>query len=189
MPQDKKTKTIFLIKPNDPNADDVEVSAGGVILYRIKDGELQLLLMTNRGKLEDLGGTSEKKDKDIFHTVAREVSEESNRLIDKKSILNRIRNSEYILSRTSKYIIFIIKANDDESKLNSEQFGDREIHDDIPRTIDWVPASEFLKSETIKNKLNFRLKNRNVFEYIKKLDPTYKPDQDGSGSKNIVYLF
>ena len=193
----KKSRPVFYIKSNDTNENKIEITAGGVILYRIKDNELQLLLMTNRGKYEDLGGTSENKDKDILNTVAREVSEESNQLIDKKSILDRIKISDYILSKTSKYILFIIKANKYESELVSEQFGDKEIHDDIPRIIDWIPLSEFLNSETIKNKLNFRLKNRNIFEYLKKLDPNYNNDQSGSGSENIsknisnniVYLF
>lgn len=191
MSKGKKSRKTFNIKPNDPNAGDVEVSAGGVILYRIEGNELQLLLMTNRGKYEDLGGTSESKDKDIFETVAREVSEESNKLINKGSILKRIKNSEYILSKTSKYILFIIKATKEESELVSEQFGDREIHDDIPRTIDWVPISKFLNSETIREKLNFRLKNRNIFEYLKKLDPNYNdlPPQVPDKTKNLFFLF
>ena len=181
----KNLKPIFLVKPYNDDYGSVEISGGGVILYRIKNDELQLLLMINRGKYEDLGGTSESKDKDIYQTVAREVCEESNELISKKSILSRIKESEYILSKTSKYILFIIKANKQESELSSEEFGEREIHDNIPRTVEWIPISEFLNSETIKNKLNFRLKNRNIFEYLKKLDP----GQQAPFQKRINYLF
>ena len=183
-----KQKPIFNIKLENSD-DEIKISAGGVILYRIKNGVLELLLMTNRNKYEDLGGTSDVGDLNIYDTVSREVSEESNELIDIKSIMDRIQKSDYILSKTCKYIIFIIKANDKERNLVSEQFGDREIHDDIPRTISWVPISEFLKSDTIKNNLNFRLKNRNIFEALKKLDPNNDPDSSKEQAKNIMYLF
>lgn len=188
----KKIKTVFYIKSENPNGIEIAVTAGGVILYRIQNNELQLLLMTNRGKYEDLGGTSESGDKNIYETVAREVSEESNGLVERKNILKRIKVSNYIYSKTSKYILFIIKADKDESELVSEQFGDRENHDNVPRTVDWVPLSVFLNSETIKNKLNFRLKNRNIFEYLKKLSPDSNFDQSRSNSisqADVLYLF
>lgn len=155
------------------NGEIADITAGGVILYRIINNKVELLLATNRHKYEDLGGRTDNEDKDISNTISREVYEESNKLINKQSILNRIKSrikrKDYILSKTSKYLLFIIPANHNESKLESKQFGDKEIHDNIPRTICWVPISEFLDPETIKNKLNFRLKNRNIFEYIKKL--------------------
>lgn len=189
MSKNKKDRRTFYVKSKD-NTDDIEVTAGGVILYRIKNNELQLLLMTNRGKYEDLGGTSESQDKSIYETVAREISEESNGLINKESILKRIKKSDYIISKTAKYIIFIIKATKKESELTSKQFGNKEIHDNIERTIDWVPVSEFLNSDVIKNKINFRLKNRNIFEYLKKIDPNKKDINWINSSKlNEIYLF
>lgn len=166
MSQQKK-KPMFTIKYDDEN---VIVSAGGTILYRINNNQLELLLMTNRGKYEDLGGTADLTDIDIYHTVAREVFEESNGLINYNDILSRIKKSNFIVSKTSKYILFIIPANADEINLKTEDFGDREIHDNIPRTISWVPLSEFLNKNVIRDKLNFRLKNRNIFEYLKKLE-------------------
>ena len=190
-----KNRKTFFIKLNnekkllESNLEDcVEVSAGGLILYRIKNNELQLLLAYNREKNEDLGGTAEDKDIDIYHTIAREANEESNRLINEKSVLERIKNAEYIISKTSKYMLFIIPANEDEAKLKSKDFGDKEIHDDFSRTISWVPVSEFLNSETIKNKLNFRLKNKKIFDYLKKLDPNTGKTTDKPTDKP-TYLF
>ena len=160
-------RVIFNIKPKDSDI-EVPITSGGVILYR-RNKELELLLITNRGKYEDLGGRADISDKNIYETVAREAYEESNNLINKKSILDRIKTSEYFISKTAKYIVFIIEANQEESKLLSEQFGNIEIHDNIPRIISWIPISEFLDTKTIKDKMNFRLKNRYIFEYLKSL--------------------
>jgi len=198
-----KSRPVFNIRSNDD--EDVVVSAGGVILYRINNNQLELLMMTNRGKYEDLGGTTDNRDKDIYDTIAREVWEESNELIDEKSIRSRIEamalEKDMIISKTSKYVLFIMKANSSEKKLTSEQFGDREIHDDIPRTVDWISIDEFLKKETIKDKLNFRLKNKNVFDYLRKLNPNQplvqplvqesvqEQSETPELNKNTVYLF
>src|SRR4051794_7748616 len=116
-----KQKPIFNITLKDSN-EEIKISAGGVILYRInKNKNLELLLMTNRNKYEDLGGTSDIGDHDIYDTVSREVYEESNGLINKKSIMDRIQKSDFIVSKTCKYIIFIIEANQKEKTLESKQ--------------------------------------------------------------------
>jgi len=53
-----------------------DIYAGGVILYKTNDeGDVDLLLIKNRERWEDLGGTIDKQDKDIYTTVAREASE------------------------------------------------------------------------------------------------------------------
>ena len=76
-------------------------------------------------------------------------------------------------NQKSKYIVFLIEANDDECKLKSSDFGKIEIHDNIPRKIEWISLKNFLTSDVIKCKLNFRLKNKNLFDkllVIKKLN-------------------
>lgn len=181
----KKNRPVFRIKRNDEEG-EFEVTAGGVVLYRIVDKQLELLLMLNRGKYEDFGGTVDSKDINIIDTISREVNEESNGLIQGESIKSRIKDLPYILSKTSKYIIYILEANEYEEKLTSEQFGDKEIHDDIYRTVHWVPIVEFLNPETIKNKLNFRLRNKELFNCLKRLDPV--AEQIDSNQK-VIYLF
>ncbi|AYV84088.1 MAG: hypothetical protein Hyperionvirus17_8 [Hyperionvirus sp.] len=156
-----------------------EVTSGGAIIYRLKNGILELLLSHNRSKYEDLGGTAENTDTDINHTVAREVEEESNKLISQKSILERIKNQKFIFSKTSKYILYILPATPTEASLTTEDFGTKEFHDNIPRTVHWIPFDEFINPATIKNKLNFRLKNRKIFEQLALLSP----------KKDDIYLF
>lgn len=185
-------RRMFYVKSN--NKKNVKICASGVILYRIINNELQLLLMTYNNIYEDLGGRSQMSDIDIYHTAAREVDEESNGLINKNSILNRITTSKYVISGTCKYMLFIIKANDQEMALDKEQFGNREIHDDIPRIVDWIPYSELLRIRKTKSGLNFRLRNDQLFRYLKSLNP--QPcleisNPKSSDPKNIeaVYLF
>ena len=151
----------------DTENETYEITAGGAIFYKYdSDNRLQLLLMTNRNKYEDLGGCVDRTDETIYHTVAREVHEESNGQISQR-IITRLRNSPFVVSQKSKYIVFFVAASEAESNLTGADFGDREIHDDFERTIDWIPVDVFLNKYTIRDKLNFRLKNRKVFELVK----------------------
>jgi len=185
----KRNRPSFKIK--DPKSgEENDVTSGGVILYRIKNNSLQLLLSWSRGKYEDLGGTVDETDADIYHTISREVEEESNGLILAKDILTRIQTREPIYSKTSKYLAFIVKANDLESVLTSEQFGDKELHDNFERTIQWVPLIEFMNPVTIREKINFRLKNKYIFDALTALSP--QPVETvpvGGSNKNANYLF
>lgn len=148
------------------------MKAGGVILYRFNKNSVEILLTESRGLLEDLGGCTDIKDKNIYHTVSREVDEESNSLIKKKDIMKRIKDAQWSYSSRSKYVIFLIKANEKEEKLKSSDFGKKELHDDIKRTISWMKIDDFLMNEVITHKINFRLKNRDLFNKLKaiKLD-------------------
>lgn len=165
------------------------VCAGGIILYRIENKELQLLLMCRSAGCcyEDLGGKSQFDDQDIYQTVAREAEEESNGLINRNSVFNRIKQSEFIISEKCKYVLFVVRANNKEVNLKSEQFGDKEIHENLPRTVDWVTLSEFTNYIKLTGKLNFRLRNRKLYQLLKQLDPN-KTISDAK-SKNTVYLF
>lgn len=154
---------------------DFVIYAGGVLFYRIKPitNELEFLMMKNRGRYEDLGGRVDCKDKTIFDTIAREVEEESNNLITRESVFDRIKTMPYLHTKVSKYIIFVIKASEYEENLTSEMFGTREFHDNIERTAHWVSLSEFYKFA--KEKLiNFRLINRVVFDKLAELKSSIK---------------
>jgi hypothetical protein len=145
---------------------DQQIYGGGVILFKKHDDITELLLIKNRGKYEDLGGRIDKQDKNIYETISREVKEESNGLLS--TIYNRIYDTPFIYTRISKYVICLVQATDEESKLKGEDFGDRELHDNIERTAHWMTIDEFY--EHAKNKeLNFRLINKNIFDEINKL--------------------
>lgn len=160
------------------NLNDNDICAGGTVLYRIikNKGELQtdvenieLLLVKNRGAYEDLGGKIDENDSNIYETVAREMKEESNDLIDYNSILERIKIKVPIYVKRSKYAIFLIEANNSEKELTSTMFGTREIHDNINRTVHWISLSDFYKFARQKE-VNFRLMNKSFFDALHNLE-------------------
>ena len=52
----KPVRKTFLLNDDE----DMIVSAGGVILYRVKKGNVELLIAESRGLYEDLGGCVDK---------------------------------------------------------------------------------------------------------------------------------
>lgn len=169
--------------------DDQIVTSGGVLLYRFKKNTMELLMVESRGGIEDLGGRIDKSDRSIYTTVAREAFEETNELLDKDSIKKRIKNAPYAYMARSKYIVYIIPANPDEVLLTTDDFGDTEICDNIKRKIKWIPISTFLMPEIIKHKLNWRLKNKALFDIVKKINDNKKADKcmftDTSSSSSL----
>lgn len=144
-----------------------EICAGGVILYRMINSNIELLLIKSRDKYEDFGGKIDKGDVDIYDTIAREVKEESNNLIDYDSIMLRIKdtNNKPVYVKYSKYLVFILEANDLEKELTSEMFGTHEIHDNINRTVHWISMTDFLNL-TERKEVNFRLINKPFFDAL-----------------------
>ena len=150
------------------NKDD-EIKAGGLLIYKIENNEIFLLLIENRGLYEDIGGCSDIEDDSIYETIIREVEEETNHVIKKENINNLLEKNEEFYNKKCKYLLLIIKANDFLENLNSEQFGDKEIHDNINRKIKWISINEFFDKNILKYKINFRLKNKILFEKLEKI--------------------
>jgi hypothetical protein len=144
--------------------------AGGVIIYReTEDNNIDLLLIFSRGLYEDIGGRTDNEDEDIYDTVAREVDEETNHVIVYDSIKARLSTAKYVYCSKSKYIIFLVKATKKEAALESEVFGEIEVHDNIKRTITWISLNTVLESSVIKYKLNYRMKNPHLFNKLKNI--------------------
>jgi len=160
----KSKKTFYL-----DDKKEQPVTSGGVILYRFVKGNMELLLVESRGGFEDLGGRIDDGDKDIYSTVAREANEESNELLSKITIKKRIKKSQFAYMEKSKYVVYIIEADKKEVKLVSEDFGDIEEHENISRKIKWIPLDTFLLPDIIKHKLNWRLKNKVLFDILKSI--------------------
>jgi len=159
----KNIKKIFYFNDDE----EKPVTAGGAIIYKIVNNKIKLLLADTRGNYEDLGGRCDLSDRNIYSTIAREVFEESNGLLDKKLIKKRLKKTTPIYIPKSKYLVFIIRATEDESNLICSDFGDIEIHDNIKRKIKWLDL-KFIESKVIFNdKLAWRLKNRKLIEKIK----------------------
>ena len=175
MSQNKKNRKAFYLETDVEKK--VPLTAGGVIIYKIIKNEVYLLLSQSRGMFEDLGGCVDDEDESIRETVAREADEESNGKIKKKEVLARLNDAKHVEIIKSKYIVYVIKATNEEEKLVEEDFGTKEFHDNIDRIIKWVKLSSFLLPEVIKFKLNFRLKNNYLFALLKNIikKPTSTP--------------
>jgi hypothetical protein len=155
---------------------EYDVKAGGVLFYRFNKNNMELLIIESNGIIEDFGGKTDFKDKDIYDTVSREVEEESNKIFTKHNIKKRLYTTKnYVYMKKSKYIIFLLKINKLEKKLCSEDFGDIEMHDNISRCVKWISINDFLSYDVIKYKLNFRLKSKYLFNLIKNINEINKP--------------
>jgi len=147
-----------------------EFSAGGVLLY---DKNLNFFMIISSRGFEDFGGKMDKKDKDIYECVAREAFEESNEILNKLSIKRRIKKVKPIYNEKSKYLLFVIPMTKKEEKIDVSEFGKMEKHDKIKRIVEKVPIENLLSSNFIKNKLFFRLKNKNILKYLFDLKKKY----------------
>ena len=132
------------------------IRAGGVLFFNCKKSKVELLMIKKSSNLkyEDIGGKTSECDNDIYETVAREVSEETNNVINITIIKKQLYSAKCIYIPHAKYLLFIVKANSFERKLKTDNFGNKEIHDDIDRTIEWVDFDDFLDN---KLKVNNRL--------------------------------
>lgn len=147
------------------------VTAGGVIIYReTEDHSIDLLLVESRGLYEDLGGCVDPGDESYVDTVVREAYEESNKLIKRKPLRLKLENAPYCYSSRCKYIVYITEATSKQKKMKEEDFGTMEIHDNIPRTIKWINIETFLDKNVIKYKLNWRLKNKDIFDKLRQIE-------------------
>lgn len=169
----KPTKRIKTVKQTRPtfylDIDKTEeVRAGGILFYKYTDDmtNFDLLLINSRNNYEDFGGCTDNDDKNILDTVAREVEEESNHIFKKEFVMDKIKETEPVYIKHCKYALYFIELNEYYDPID---FGDREIHDNINRTVEWISYDNFSDQDFI-NKLNFRLKSYNVLNYLKKIN-------------------
>jgi hypothetical protein len=132
------------------------IFAGGVLLYKIDDNQIYVLmsLPSYTNDYEDIGGKIEFTDTNIYDTVIRETMEETNDkiYIDKC----RLEKSQSFYNGFGKYMLFLTKATQNESKYTPPDFGDYEIHDNIKRKIQWISDTEFLQyANNICKRINF----------------------------------
>lgn len=146
-----------------------QVKASGVILYKYDGcGYLYFLMIkkSNPERYSDLGGKVEVGDSSIRYTASREVSEESNGLIKKSSILWQLnREFAHIFLCKSKYLLFFIRANEFQMNLESSDFGISENGCDGYRTIEWVRVDLLFNSDI--TFLHPRLRNIEFITFVK----------------------
>ena len=139
------------------------VKAGGVIFYHIDGMNINFLMINNRDKYEDFGGKTDPKDSNYEETVAREVEEESNNIFKKTDILKKIKNMVPIYTKHSKYLLYFIEI---DKLLDPVKFGDCEIYENFPRTVEWISVFDLKNPKFIKEKLNFRLRFKEFFDKV-----------------------
>lgn len=147
-----------------------KISAGGCLFYKIVSNEVKLLLIkyndeTNKKELEDFGGKFEEKDSSLIDGIMREVSEETNNLINEDIIYNELKQNlneiNIFYNKTSYYYLILIKV-DDNFFTDTLVFGDIELHNNIKRVIIWYDYNPKNISE-----LHPRLSNnKELIEYI-----------------------
>jgi hypothetical protein len=125
------------------------IKAAGLILAKHVDGRLYLLLQRRlrRGRLvyEDFGGRAEATDASPIDTLLREAVEESNGLLDRASLAQRVESGCYSGFYQGKYLFLVLLATAEEQELTD--FGEKECHMEIERQVRWVRADEIQKKD------------------------------------------
>jgi hypothetical protein len=160
----KSGRPTFLYK-NNPM---MEIRAGGLILYRHDKcmTEPEFLMIGAWNRYEDFGGRTDISDKSIEDTICREVDEESNGILPMEEMLELIKNEEQIYCEKSKYMVYVVKT---KIHYNPIEFGDWEICDGIPRTVEWIKLSQLLDKKFCKKQLHIRLKFGLFFKKIRSI--------------------
>lgn len=157
------------------NDDDAKpVTAGGVLIYKKVNNKMMLLIIDCDGKYSDIGGKIDPIDTDIYDGISREVEEETNGMIKREEIVERLKTAPYTYVKGSKYVIYIVEASNKEKHLTKADFGDAETHDNLPRTIAWVSRDELVMPATIKFKLNWRMKSRSLMDKLAEIEKQFK---------------
>lgn len=152
------------------NDESKPITASGILFYR-NPKKMEILLIESDGMFEDIGGKTESFDETVFETVIREVEEETNGVI-KITDEGRLNNSIYV--PRAKYELFIVEADKFEKELESDIFGDKEIHDNYNRKIKWIEKEKILDKTVFKFKLNYRLKSLELFNRLSKIETEAK---------------
>lgn len=152
----------FYIGKNNP------CRAGGVLPYKMYDNTLYFIMIKSNGKYEDFGGKTSVEDKSINDTIIREAYEESNGIFSIISTQQNIENYQQkslniqrIYMKSGKYLLYIIRSDED---YDPDLFGNKEFHDNIGRTVEWVSIDTLMSREFTRTNLHPRLCNRYFFQ-------------------------
>lgn len=166
-----RTKRKIVYLNGDPNK---PITASGVLIYKNVSGKMQLLIINTKNIYEDIGGKIDIDDISIYDATSREIEEETNGVIKKQDIIERIRDARYIYVPKSKYLVFIVEALSIEKKLQKSDFGNKEIHANINRTIGWIDKYQLSNKNIIKYKLNYRLREKQIFDTLQSIENQFK---------------
>lgn len=157
----KSNRKVFCLNENNM------IYAGGVLLYKIVNDQIYFLMIYSNWRkcYEDVGGKVDKNDDTVYDTVIREAREETNDVIKlTKEILT---SSQYFYNTDGKYILFLVEANDEQKATIKEDFGPKELHDNIERTIEWINCDDFIQK---KIKVCQRVDMLDIINHLKKIE-------------------
>lgn len=145
--------------------DGEEIRAGGVFLYKVENGEIKILMSYDLKEkyYSDLGGKSDYFDNSPEEMVTREVYEETNALINRDELDERLQDN-YIYISKAKYILYYVKANEYESSLKPIDFDTKEIiSPENIRSITWMNLKDLNRLA-----LHPRISEQNVITELKR---------------------
>ncbi len=159
------SRPTFYYKNNKKNP----IRAGGVLFYRFfPDFEMLLINPNNKIRYEDFGGKTDEQDKNILETIAREVYEESNGIFSQKWTINELEYATNIYIKQSKYLLYFVNITNLEN-VYKKDFGEKEFHENIKRTVEWVKVPEKNINILLGKTLSFRLTNKQTYDNLKRL--------------------
>jgi hypothetical protein len=124
------------------------VRAAGILLYYILNNQrIYLFRIVDKNRATDIGGCTDKKDKDYFDTACREAAEETNgRFFSindsikecQHKFLTLLNNIQYEIKydKKGKYVLFEIEVSKEYSK-NMKRFGKVESTDQMKHYYIW----------------------------------------------------
>lgn len=154
---------------NDPSK---PISAAGVLIYRNHQDKMLCLIQDHNNLYEDIGGKIDRVDGQMIETIGREVEDETNGIICSSDIIGRLATAKKIYIPASRYCLHIIEANEKETMLSKEDFREDVKH--IRRTIGWIAREDMARPSTIRYRINFRLRNKALFDYLKEIEKNMK---------------
>ena len=127
------------------------IRAAGLILAKHVEGELYLLLQYRKRRgcfvYEDFGGKVDRSDVSPIDTLLREAVEESNGMLDRDSLQQRIDSGCYseFYNHKGKYLFLVILATEKEQQILD--FGEEETYSEIKRKVTWVNIDDLKKED------------------------------------------
>lgn len=157
------------------NADPMKpITAAGILFYKNHMNQMYCLIQEQNNKYEDIGGKIDTIDQTLEDTICRELEEETNHRINATNVRQRLNGAKKIYIPICKYCLYIVEADQNEADLKKNDFGEEEKYNNKNRTIGWIKRDELSMPHIIKYKLNWRLRSKTLFEYLKETEHNMK---------------
>ncbi len=152
------------------------ILAAGVLLVKNNEVLVQKLPKDDSFQFSDFGGKVDMTDISILETLSRELSEEINcgiYLKKNKVYLHELELREMIeknmvkqiYAPNCKYLVAFVNFDEKKYGLDMEKIGNKEDHDNIERTVQWITGEQFINSH-FEHHLHPRLWGKPILEFF-----------------------